>query len=70
MELQELRAIKLQHLKADMDCLNKRYKTLDIEDIADIFMLRCKAQNIANTLLEIETLNEYELKNGKQQNNI
>lgn len=63
MELQELKARKLQHLKQDIDCLNKRYRELDIDNLAELFTLRCKAQNIANTILEVETLEEFRIKN-------
>lgn len=63
MKIQELRAIKLQHLKADIMCLNARYRDLDTDNVAQVFSMRCKAQNIANTLLEIETLNEFQMKN-------
>lgn len=60
---QELRALKLQQLKRDTDCFKKLYNTFEVDSLGDIFHLRCKAQNIANTLLEIETLNEFQMKN-------
>lgn len=65
MKIPELRALKLQYLLEQVKCFNKLYSDFECDSVEDIFRMRLKAQNIANTLLEIETLNEYKGNGGE-----